>query len=334
MDDEYPPEVVPDHKGHSETPESGKARRRTLMRRFLVGGIFILLVPVIVHVTRHWFPKIWDNLHFVNFIVAAIPTVLSILFAFIIDKDLESHMRFRWRLSIVGVGMLYSLFLWHQQDLTDKANADQTDKAISTAVERANAHSDQKFGEIQGRVDGLGNKVDKQSENFVSQIGKTETDLATSIGKVGKPDPPERPKLTFSLWKDELRGEDFPLEEDAISPDANGNYQVRFAIRNESSVVAQGIEIWVRVCDLCTFGTEPKEFESFKGMDVRERHRSIPALNPGVTLIEGNEFSVKIPPQLTRFSMMFRSTCNTCGPVAVTKMYWVTALPASVPMRQ
>jgi hypothetical protein len=202
MDDEFPPEALSRHEKQGSEPEAEKTGRRVLRRRILIGVAFILSVPALVYFARIWAPKIWGDLHVVNFIVAAIPTILSILFAFIIDKDLGRRMRYGWRLSIIGVGMLYSLFLWHQLDLTDRANAKQTQDAIGSAVQQANAHSDQKFREIQGKVDGLGNSLNQTATEIGKQLNQTEVDLDSNIGKVGKPAPPAAAKLVFSLWSD------------------------------------------------------------------------------------------------------------------------------------
>jgi hypothetical protein len=309
MDDEHSPEVLPDHKNQSEIPKADKGHRR-LVRRILVGAIFILMVRVVVHFSRRWFPTIWDDLHFVNFIVAAIPTVLSILFAFVIDKDLESHMRIRWRISIVGVGMLYSLFLWHQQDLTDRENAKQTASAIGTAVTQANAHSDKKLGEVQKQVIGLGSSLSQTQQSLQSQIGKTETDLNTSIGKVGKPEPPVPAKLVFSLW-DIAASADHPVLLKAVHPDKDGNFPIEFSFINASESTADQIDVWVDLCNSCSFVKDPDGFEHPTGIDDHVRHRSFGSLNPDV-VFQKITMIVKAPVS-SSFQVGFRYTCKNCA---------------------
>jgi hypothetical protein len=192
-----PPQQVADMRPHN--PDN-QAFGRAIRRRLLIGGVFILLVPLIIHFSRTWLPKLWENLHLVNFIVAGIPSILSILFAFVIDKDLEHHMRMRWRWSIVGVGLLYSTFLWHQQALSDEANTKQTNDAVTAAVTQANTHSDQKFLQMQTSVTDLGKSLGQNQESLQQQLNRTESDLDASIGKVGKPITAVPARLIFSLW--------------------------------------------------------------------------------------------------------------------------------------
>jgi hypothetical protein len=324
MDTEGPLEVLPTEEQIREQEQKSNTRR-IIVRRIIFGMALVILVPPAIHFARLWLPKLWGSLHIVNFVVAAIPTILSILFAFIIDKDLEHHMRKRWRLSIVAVGLLYSMFLWHQQDLTDKANAGQTESAINTAITKANAHSDQKFGEIQGTVNQLGSQVDGMGKALGNEINTATEGLNKSIGSVGKPIPADRPKLVFSLWQDGSMGKGF-LESENLSPTTEGsyeNYHVTFLVKNDSSVSAQGVEEWVNICDQCSFTSEPKGFDRPKGMEEHERHRSIPGINPGISLVEGNEFDVTVPRRFDRFQVLFKATCNTCGSLAVSKPLWI-----------
>jgi len=312
------------------TSVSGPKQKR-ILRIVITAMVAIGLCPLLVHYARKFGPGIWGNVHLFDYVVNLIPTVLSILFAFVIDKDLEAHMKKRWRASIILCGFLWSVALWHQQSLTNKQSANQINEAINKAVSYANGHSDQKFAAVDGKVDGIGQSLEATDKSLASDIQSLSTDiqktsdrLDTSIGKVGKPAPPKVPNLVFSLWEDGMTN--FPLDSETLSPDANGNYHIAFLIKNDSSVDAQGIEEWVRICDECSFATEPKGFEKLKGMDDRERHRIILSMNPGVSLLEGNEIEVKPPfshPDGGRFSVVFKSTCNTCGSVSVSKQFWI-----------
>jgi len=313
--------------------------RRTIMRRSFIAVGVIVLSPGVVYVVRTWVPRIWGNLHIVNFIVAGIPTVLSILFAFVIDKDLERRMKAWWRVSIIGAGLLYSTFLWHQQDLTDKENARQTNEAVTSAVQQANVHSDQKFGDMQKQVTGLGTSVaglgtslSQTEQSLQSRLDKTEHDLDASIGKVGKPAPAEHPKLIFSLWKDGLFGSEFPLESESLSPDAEGSYHVVFFIKNDSQVQALGVEEWITICRDCSFASEPRGFDKPKGVTDQERHRVLPGgMNPNTAMLEGNEFDVKVPKWIPRFAVAFKATCNNCSSISFTKDLWITKAPYTIP---
>ncbi len=73
---------------------------------------------------------------------------------------------------------------------------------------------------------------------------------------------------------------------------------------------------------------DPKGFDKPEGTDDRERHRTIPGMNPGVVVLEGNEVEVKVPSQLSKFSMVFKATCNNCDGVQTTKEYWITIYPS------
>lgn len=301
-----------------------EATRKRIILRIVAAAVGLAIgCPILVHFGHLYLPRVWGNLHLVNFIVAWLPAVFSILVAFIPDKDLGTRMRLTWRGILIFCGVLYSVFLWHQQDLTDRATAQQTQDAVNQAVQQANAHSDTKFDQVQRQVNGLDQSLDKTTATIGKQLDQTESDLDKSIGKVGKPDPPERPNFTFSLWKDDLTADKYPLLSESLTPEPDGNFKVRFAIRNDSSVVAQGIEEWIQICDRCVFAKEPSGFDKPEGSNDRTRHRIIPTVNAGVTVIEGNEFEVKPPLPGNRFSMIFRVTCSTCGPVQVTKEYWV-----------
>ena len=303
------PESLPEPANPEEDNERRKFRH-TIMRRILIGVGAIALVPPLLYFSRTGLPKIWEDLHIVNFVVAAIPTVLSILFAFIIDKDLERHMKIWWRVAIVVAGLLYSTFLWHQQDLTDKQNVEQTSQAIGSAVQLANSHSDEKLTEVQRKVEDLSLMVNQNANNFIAQIGRTETDLSSSIGKVGKAEPPEPAILVFSLW-DSGVSLDSPALQAFLQPDEAGNFIVDFTVGNSGPNTAKNVDIWVQVCDVCSFAKEPNGFEHPAGTDGHIRHRRIGDLNPGVNF-EKMTILVKTP-RIPSFQVAFRSTCETCG---------------------
>ena len=119
------------------------AKRTRIARVIGIGIGVVVLCPILVHLGRVWIPRVWGDLRFVNYFVAFIPTILSILFAFVIDKELERHMRTMWRIGIVACGILYSVALWHQQELTDKSNLETQKTIVSDAVKQANSHSDE-----------------------------------------------------------------------------------------------------------------------------------------------------------------------------------------------
>ena len=57
--------------------------------RMAIGAIAaVVLSPLLVHYARKYGHSVWGNLHLFSYLVNFIPTILSILFAFVIDKDL------------------------------------------------------------------------------------------------------------------------------------------------------------------------------------------------------------------------------------------------------
>jgi hypothetical protein len=318
MDNEFPEELLPTNPEHNHgQPQQDKPRGGRLVRRIMVGAAVIISIPFLVYFARIWIPKIWTNLHFVNFIVASIPTILSILFAFIVDKDLEHRMRKRWRLCIVAVGMIYSCFLWHQQDLTDQANAKQTTDAVTTAVQTANnhtdaqfklanQHADSQFGAVQKDVKG----VSDQNVALSQALARATGDINTNLGKVGKPDPPVPAALNFTLW-DLNASIDRPVRTRFLQPDADGNFPVEFSFVDVSTTSAKAIDIWVQLCDACSFAKEPAGFEHPAGGLDQVRHRHIGDLNSGIAF-EKITLSVKAP-RSPGFQVGFRYTCENCG---------------------
>ena len=316
MDDEFPEELLA-HNQPDDDPPQDKPNNTRLIRRISIGAGIIVLVPILVYFARIWVPKIWANLHFVNFIVASIPTILSMLFAFVIDKDLEHHMRKRWRLSIVAVGLIYSFFLWHQQDLNDQANVKQTNDAVAAAVQTANAHTDEQFrsanqhadaqfGAVQKNVKGISDQNVALSQALVTATGA----INTNLGKVGKPDPPVQAALNFTLWGDNVSIYQ-PLKTQYLQPDADGNFPVEFSFGDVSTASAKAIDIWVQICDSCSFAKEPQGFEHPAGGSDLVRHRHIGDLNSGISW-EKTTLSVKAP-RSPGFQVGFRYTCENCG---------------------
>src|ERR1022692_1354441 len=78
----------------------------------------------------------WDDPKIVNFLAAWIPLVLSILVAFVPEHQMTVKKKIMWRGSVILVGFIWSVVLWHQQDITDRiARADQ-ERMVTNAVIR------------------------------------------------------------------------------------------------------------------------------------------------------------------------------------------------------
>lgn len=270
-------------------------------------------MPVLVRFGRVLVPKVWGDIRFVNYFVAFIPTILSILFAFVIDKDLEHHVKKMWRFSIIGCGILYSAALWHQQSLTDQNNLATQKSIVNDAVSKANAHSDEKFAGVQSNVGTVQDEVEDIGESLgtlESKIEKATGDINTSIGKVGKPDPPIPAKLLFTLWRTTGTTNEAKLSETA-QPDSEGNFAVDFTIMNVSDTTAEAIDIWIQICDVCSFAKEPAGFEKVPGALDQVRHRMLSSLNPGVSF-EKTTIIVNAS-TVNAFQIALHYSCKTCG---------------------
>jgi len=272
--------------------------RTIAVKRGAVFFCFIFLCFACVRYGRIYLPQAWINLRLVNTVVNLVPIFLAILFAFVVDKDLAGRMRWRWafRVAVVSIGLGLSGLLWHQQTLTDEASAKQISGALTAAVSQANDHADKKLEEVnkdvvavQGQVQGLGEQLNKQSD----QLGENLGDINTSIGKVGKPDPPPTAALQFSIWDSSVT-EGHPLLVKTVQQDASGYFPVDFSFINVSETNAEAIDFWVQVCELCSFVADPAGFDNPSGSDVHVRHRSIQQLNPGVSF-EKSTVLVKAP---------------------------------------
>jgi hypothetical protein len=146
----------------------------------------------------------WNSPKLINFLAAWIPFVLSILFAFVPSGREMKHqwIRWGWRGGVVIIGFFWSIMLWHQQDLSDKANSKQTQEAIGSAVTKSNEHADKRFDQVQENVGGVQKQVTGLGQSLSSALEKSTSELSSNLGKVGKPEPPVPAKLKFSLWGD------------------------------------------------------------------------------------------------------------------------------------
>jgi hypothetical protein len=261
----------------------------------------------------------WDSPRLINFLAAWIPAVLSVLVAFVPDREMEMTKRITWRVLVIFCGVFYSLILWHQQVLTDKTNEDTNRRLLGSAVGDANKHSDYqfvaanrhadaKFGEVEGDVKG----VSDQNVALSDALKKATGDINSNLGKVGKPDPPVPARLIFGLW-DASASLSAPTLTKTIDPDGEGNYPVDLLVSNQSESTADAVDIWIEVCTDCSFAKEPPGFEKPSGIDEHVRHKVIGSLNPGVSF-EKIAIFVKVRPTVQRgFAVALRYSCKTCG---------------------
>ena len=252
ISDELPP--LPSDPSAPTPPRGARKYRYT---GYFFGSLALCFI--VVHYGRELGPKAWGSLRLVNTVVNLTPTMLSILFAFVVDKDLADRMRWRWlfRFAVISIGAGLSLLLWHQQSLADAQSDKQIKDAVTQAVTDANKHSDgqftsanqhadTKFGEVEGDVKG----VSDQNVALSQALAKATGDINTNLGKVGKPDPPALAVLHPSLWNEGLSEE--PLETMVLRPQADGTYRVDVSVRNISDVAAEEGDVWVVLCNLCS----------------------------------------------------------------------------------
>jgi hypothetical protein len=288
-----------------------------LLLRIAAGLLLVCIFVVIARFIYLYWGSFWNSAHTINFLVAWIPSVLSVLVAFVPEKDLERRMRLRWRFAVVAFGFIYSLMLWHQQGLNDLANSQQTQTAISTAVSQANDHSDKQFDRTQGQITDVRNNLETTEKNLASKVDESTSTISTGLGKVGKPEPPELPKLQFSLWKDDIQVAETPILTETVQQEDDGTIPVEFFFTNISNVAADSVDMWVHICTTCSFAKEPEGFDKPAGINEQTRHRIFASINPGVSFQKSLvAFTSPTPPtggKTFRVGMSFSYSCKNCG---------------------
>ena len=301
----------------------------------MAAGLFLVGVSVVIaRVIFLYWGNVWNSAHAINFLVAWIPSVLSVLVAFVPEKDLERRMRLKWRLLVIAFGFIYSLVLWHQQGLNDLANSQQTQTAISTAVSQANDHADTQFGKTQGQITDVRHSLEATEKNLTSKVDQSTSTISTGLGKVGKPEPPELPKLQFSLWKDNIQDADPPILIATVQQGDDGTVPVEYFFRNSSGVSADSVEVWVHTCSLCSFAKEPDGFDKPAGINEQSRHRVLSSFNPGVSFQKSEvDFKFNSPTPITKMQVFqvgisFSYSCKNCGGVKTTREFLINVIPS------
>ncbi|MGB6194536.1 MAG: hypothetical protein WBF42_18880, partial [Terracidiphilus sp.] len=252
-----------------QMPTTGK-RKKIIIIVVIVLGLFVC--PALIYAGRVYLPKLWSDLHVVNFVVAWIPAVLSILVAFVPDKELGRPTRIGWRIVVVICGVLDSVLLWHQQTLTDDSSNQAQKGLLEQAVSGANKHADEQFGKVHNEVQDVNKGLDQTRKDLTQVVHDASSALGITIGQVTKPTEPEPTNLTFSLWTPNATT-DRPVMQNFLTADADGNYPVDFIVTNPSEAAAKGVEIWLTICDACTFAAEPAGFDNPVGGGDKTRHR-------------------------------------------------------------
>jgi hypothetical protein len=258
---------------------------------------------------------LWENVNIVNFLVAWIPFVISILLAFIPDKEMNASLRVKWRVVVIACGLFYSLLLWHQQTLTQKVASRDQEKLLSDSVNQSNQHSDKQIDTVRKDVQGVKGDLKETSTKLYELFVKTGNDLSTSIGKVGKPAPPEIARIQFTIYEPNSILKELPILSRSMVPDKDGNVSVDVTFTNISDTAAEAVDVWIVVCDGCSFAVEPPGYDKPSGIDEHMRHKMIPLLNAGAGF-EKTTIVMKLPHPFPPWAgIAFRYSCKTCGKI-------------------
>jgi hypothetical protein len=104
---------------------------------------------------------------------------------------------------------------------------------------------------------------------------------------------------------------------------SNDNFiHLPFQVANVSGVNAAGLTIWVRICDICKFHSEP--VSSIKPMNSPESDRLYkwPELQPGISVDE-IVVDVDLPREITKAAVSFQYRCADCVVDESWKTLWV-----------
>jgi hypothetical protein len=294
-------------------------KRMSLWRAVHMAAFQVLacIIVVLARVGYVYGPKFWQSNTAINFIAAWIPALIGVVVAFVPDKDLERHMRLRWRLTVASCFVVWSIVLWHQQTLTEANNKKDREELVAAAVGKSNDHADSKFHDVQqgvdkvhGEIGDVRQHVDATEKDLTSKLDQATSVISANIGKVGKPDPPIPAKLLFTLW-DLAATPDSPVLSKIVQPNNDGAFPVEFIVMNVSESTADTVDIWVVICSLCLFVKEPTGFEHLAGADEHIRHRMIGSLNPGVSF---EKITILVKSSTPNpFQIALRYSCNNCG---------------------
>lgn len=271
-----------------------------------------------------------------NFIAAFYPLAISVLAAFIPDLEKLERMRPIWRIGIIAGGLAYSIVLWHQQTISIESARSDRREAIADAVRSANEHSDKQIKDIRddirgvvqhsdGQIESVRKDVKNTTQEVAELLSKTSAALDSSIGKVGKPDPPVLAQLVFSLF-DAYEGE--ILKTDAMRPDKDGLFNIEFVIFNSSKTTAVHlVDTWIDICDQCEFAKEPNGYFRPSGLGSQTRYRQFGILNPQ-TSTDKHVIAVKlkVPTKAQRFQVGWRYSCELCAKES-EQLATITVLP-------
>jgi hypothetical protein len=230
-----------------------------------------------------------------------------------------------WRSGVIGIGFIWSIVLWHQQFIMDKTSREDQERIVTTAVKQSNQHSDQQIGVVRNDVRGVKSGLDGMKNELAAKLGETANSINQSIAKVGKPVPPEFAKIQFSLWRDNMVLNELPTLSQSLQREADGTVPVSFTFTDTSSTPADALQIVVRICEVCSYASEPSGFDKINGSQEYDRHRLMGDLPPGATFGKIT-VSVRVPQNIGRFNIDFMHACKTCGKPGPAQKATITIL--------
>lgn len=253
------------------------------------------------------------------FFVVIAPTLFALVLE-IVDERIRAH-RF-WKFGVVAFGLVISGATWWQmsrqevrasvaQEGAVERVASETSKQVTQAVGQ---EYQQMITDLTAQIQSLKGQLQAQAKSFADQLKQTDTDLSGSISKVGTT-PIKYAQLQFRLWGEGAANQ-MPVSQ-TMQPNGDGVVTVNFTVTNISDTAANSVDIWVFICDLCSFASEPSGFDRPAGTPNVERHKLFSSLNPGVSL-EKMTIEVKLPPfplgvQSMNIEVGLKYSCATCG---------------------
>lgn len=285
------------------------SKRMSIRRTCIIAATSFAACLLVVLLRFLYLEDVWQNINVINFIVAWIPFVLSVLLAFIPDKEMKLGTRIKWRIAVVVCGLGYSVVLWHQQTLTAAlATSDQTG-LVTEAVKSANKHSDQQIAEVRSDVKGV--KTDVQAVK--DAIAQSTSTLSKSLGEVKLPTT-EKAGYSASFWPVKLA--EWPVREKSL-PLTKGVVTLDFTFRIENHMAKQ-TKLWLRLCGDCKYAKEPSGFQNLAsqsgGGEPTERMLTVGDFLPNIAW---TPITVDVipPPGVTSFLVGVTLGCENCDPI-------------------
>lgn len=293
-------------------PNAEKSKRLSFRVCLAVAGaavVFALLAWVMAGVYIYW-----NDPKLVSFLAAWIPTVGSIIIAFVPESRMTLAKKLIWRSTVIAVGFIWSMVLWHQQVITELANEKTQEAIVGKAIGASNEHSDSQISSVRTDIGEIKKDVGGLQKNIQATLSQSEKNLTRSITEVGKPVPPQPVRLIASLWSPSMLTDDavFPLKADSLSSDLDGVFTIEFTFRNISSSAASNTDVWIYICDQCSFASDPVGYDRPQGSADNVRHKMVPLMNPNTTMAI-TKLQLRTKTLLPSFTIAFKYSCQMCA---------------------